>query len=230
MDNPSCDICKIPEVICHHYNCLNFLDISITWKQVVKDEKFIWQFQTSNFSKPTDVHAYLHPSSCSSPHLNAKGIAVSKTVGTRLRTIHSNDQELLLDLNRFAGYLISRGYQEHSVRRHLSDMANRSRSMLLTGQYRKQDEFVLPLVTKLHPATTILTTVVKKAFEVAATADPSFQYDDGLGLSFGSPEIVLDILEYFNNFNDKIQWTIPHCDICKIPEVICHHYNCLNFR
>ena len=55
-------------------------------------------------------------------------------------------------------------------------MANRSRSMLLTGQYRKQDEFVLPLVTKLHPATTILTTVVKKAFEVAATADPSFQY------------------------------------------------------
>ena len=88
---PYCNCCNIPEVICPNYNCLNFLDISITWKQIRKGGKYIWQFQTANFSKPTDIHAYLHPKSCSSPHLNAKGIAVSKTVGTRLRTIHSND-------------------------------------------------------------------------------------------------------------------------------------------
>ena len=97
-------------------------------------------------------------------------------MGTRLRTIHSNDHELLLDLNLFAGYLISRGYHEHSVKTHLADMANRSRSMLLTGQYKKQDKFVLPLVTKLHPAITMLTPLVKNAFQDAATVDPALQY------------------------------------------------------
>ena len=173
---PYCTCCNVPEVVCPNYSCLNFLDISITWKQKQKGNKLIWQFQTTNYSKPTDVHAYLHPKSCSSPHLSVKGIAVSKTVGTRLRTIHSNDQELLLDLILFAGYLISRGYQEHSVKTHLADMANRSRSMLLSGQYKNQDSFVMPLVTKLHPAITMLTPLVKKAFEEAATVDPALQF------------------------------------------------------
>ena len=38
--------------------------------------------------------------------------------------------------------------------------------------------------------------------------------DDGLGVIFGSPSIVLSILEFFNGFNDQIQWTRPQCAIC----------------
>ena len=167
-----CDICSAPEVLCDHYTHLNFLDISVSWKQVPKGDILVWQFQTVNYSKPTDVHAYLHPSSCTSPHLNSRGISVSKTVGTRLRTIHSNDEELLLDLNLFSGYLISRGYQEETIKQHLSNMANPSRYLLLNGGYKKEDSYVMPLVTQLHPATTIFTPVVKKAFEVAASLDP----------------------------------------------------------
>ena len=45
--------------------------------------------------------------------------------------------------------------------------------MLLSGQYKNQDSFVMPLATKLHPAITMLTPLVKKAFEEAATVDPS---------------------------------------------------------
>ena len=135
----------------------------------------VWQFQTSNYAKPTDVHAYLHPSSCSSPHLNTSGISVSKTVGTRLRTIHSNDEALLRDLNLFSGYLVSRGFDEKSVKTHLASMANRSRRLLISGDYKKESTFIMPLVTQLRPATTVLTPVVKKAFSSAANSNPALQ-------------------------------------------------------
>ena len=169
---PDCTICGLPEATCEHYEKLNFLDITVTWKQIKKKDKLIWQFQTSNFAKPTDVHAYLHPSSCSSPHLNIKGISVSKTVGTRLRTIHSNDDALLNDLNLFAGYLVSRGYDETSVKFQLANMANRSREKLISGEYKKESNFIMPLVTQLHPAITVLTPVLKKAFCTATSMDP----------------------------------------------------------
>ena len=169
---PTCELCGLPEATCSHYKELNFLDINITWKQVSKDELLVWQFQTRNYAKPTDVHAYLHPNSCSSPHLNSKGISVSKTVGTRLRTVHSNDNALLLDLNLFSGYLVSRGYEEESVKVYLASMANRSRGMLISGSYKRENSFVMPLVTQLHPATTVLTPVVKRAFSVATSKDP----------------------------------------------------------
>ena len=55
-------------------------------------------------------------------------------------------------------------------------MANRSRSMLISGGYKIENKFVMPLVTNLHPATTVLTPIVKKAFEVASTCDPVLKY------------------------------------------------------
>ena len=173
---PYCNTCGLPEATCDHYRELNFLDITITWKQIEKNGKQVWQFQTSSYAKPTDVHAYLHPSSCSSPHLNVSGISVSKTVGTRLRTIHSNDEALLVDLNLFSGYLVSRGYNETTVKFHLANMANRNRGMLITGEYRKASSFIMPLVTQLHPATTVLTPAVKKAFSSATNSDPALQF------------------------------------------------------
>ena len=61
--------------------------------------------------------------------------------------------------------------------------------------------------------------------------DPFFKVyrDDGLGFCLSQPHKVLDVLEFFNGFNEKIQWTVPYCNCCNIPEVICPNYNCLNF-
>ena len=109
---PQCAICHKPEVSCPHYHHLDFLDTRITWKQVKKGDIQVCQFIMSAYSKPTDAHAYLSPSSCTAPHLNEEGISVAKTVGARLRAIHSSDQDLLNSLNHYSGYLIARGYQE----------------------------------------------------------------------------------------------------------------------
>ena len=169
---PSCKICLLPEATCAHYNQLEFLDCLITWKQVPKGDHLIWQFQVQSYSKPTDCHAYLHPVSCTSPHLNVNGISLAKTVGTRLRTIHSNDEALLQDLNLYCGYMCARGYKESSIKYNLATMANRSRVLLLDGHYHKTSELVVPLVTALHPSTTVLTKVTKQSFEEASNLDP----------------------------------------------------------
>ena len=173
---PQCDQCLIPEVICKHYDHLEFLDCSISWKQINKGNIFVWQFQVKSFSKATDCHSYLAPSSCSAPHLNSKGVSLAKTVGTRLRTLHTNDHALLNDLNLFSGYMIARGYQETSIKYHLASMANRSRSLLLQGQYQKHRSFVLPLVTILHPSITVLTNLAKRSLQEATIMDPALQF------------------------------------------------------
>ena len=88
--------------------------------------------------------------------MNSEGVAVAKTVGTRLRTIHSNDHDLLRSLNLYSGYMVARGYNPDSVKYHLAAMANRSRISLIKGDYKRPSTFILPMVTKLHPAITVL--------------------------------------------------------------------------
>ena len=173
---PSCRICDVAEVTCHHYTHLEFLDCDISWKQVSKGDILIWQFCVKSYAKTTDCHAYLSPNSCSSPHLNSKGVSVAKTVGTRLRTIHNNDEDLLHHLNLYCGYMVARGYDENSVKFHLSNMANRSREMLLNGDYRPAQNFILPLVTSLHPATTVISRLAKSAIQEATSMDPILPY------------------------------------------------------
>ena len=43
--------------------------------------------------------------------------------------------------------------------------------MILKGEYKPVSKFVVPLITSLHPATTVLTKMVKKIFEEASKLD-----------------------------------------------------------
>ena len=45
---------------------------------------------------------------------------MAKTVGSRLRGIHSNDLDLLEALHNYSGYMVARGYEEVSVKYHLA--------------------------------------------------------------------------------------------------------------
>ena len=127
------------------------------------------------YSKPTDVHAYLSPNSCTAPHLNQDGVSVAKTVGVRLRSLHSDDKDLLDSLNLYSGYLIARGYNEQSIKYHLASMANRDRIGLLKGQYKPSTNPVVPLVTDLHPAITCLSSFVPEIFAPVTKSDPLLQ-------------------------------------------------------
>ena len=126
----------------------------------------------SSYSKPTDVHAYISPSSCTAPHLNSEGVSIAKTVGTRLRALHSRDQDLLQSLNLYAGYLLARGYQELSIKYHLSALANRNRMGILKGHYRNPNNVAVPLVVDLHPAVTCLSAIMTDTLQKTAKTDP----------------------------------------------------------
>ena len=92
------------------------------------------------------------------------------------KTIHSNDEALLQDLNHYCGYMLARGYKESSVKYNLAMMANRSRDLLLKGHYHKPSSLVVPLVASLHPSTTVLTRITKQSFNDAHNMDPILNY------------------------------------------------------
>ena len=54
----------------------------------------------------------------------------------------------------------------------LANMANRSRLKVLKGEYRPSPKLAVPLVSSLHPATTILSQVVKSSFTSGLSKDP----------------------------------------------------------
>ena len=97
---------------------------------------------------------------------------MAKTVGARLRSIHSSDSDLLNSLNLYSGYLIARGYQEKSVKFHLASMANRDRLGMLSGQFKPKPKLTVPLVTNLHPAITCLSSMMSTSFSSACRSDP----------------------------------------------------------
>ena len=55
-------------------------------------------------------------------------------------------------------------------------MANRSMRLLLNGTYHNTGQFMLPMVTTLHPSTTVLTSLVKHSFEEASSFNPVMKY------------------------------------------------------
>ena len=97
---------------------------------------------------------------------------MAKTVGARLRSIHSSDQDLLHSLNLYSGYLVARGYQEQSIKYHPASMVNRDRMGMLSGQFKPKAKLTVPLVTNLHPAITCLSTMVSSHLSSACKADP----------------------------------------------------------
>ena len=97
---------------------------------------------------------------------------MAKTVGARLRSIHSSDSDLLNSLNLYSGYLIARGYQKKSVKFQLASMANRDRLGMLSGQFKPKPKLTVPLVTNLHPAITCLSSMMSTSFSSACRSDP----------------------------------------------------------
>ena len=97
---------------------------------------------------------------------------MAKTVGMRLRSLHSDDKQLLHALNQYSGYLISRGYDEKSIKYYLSSMANRDRITVLNGQYKKSANMSVPLVTDLHPAITCISSILSDTIKAATKSDP----------------------------------------------------------
>ena len=85
---------------------LPFLDCMVSvYMKEMEDGSILPQIKTITYSKPTDIHHYIEPSSCT-PNLNERSPAIIKGVAHRLRATNMLDDDLLHSLNIFSGYMI----------------------------------------------------------------------------------------------------------------------------
>ena len=132
--------------------CLPFLDCLISVYMMETEDGFnIPQLKSVTYSKPTDVHHYIEPSSCT-PNLNSKSLAIIKGVANRLRTTNMLDQDLLQSLNRFSGYLVTSGYDKRTILQHFTEILNVSNRDLVFREKPVDLSFKVALVTDMHPA------------------------------------------------------------------------------
>ena len=81
----------------------DYADIMVSmFSTTLEDGTIVHQLKTQTYSKPTDVHKYIHPSSCT-PNLSSKSPAIIKGVAHRLRLTNTNDEDLLAALNQYSG-------------------------------------------------------------------------------------------------------------------------------
>lgn len=112
----------------------------------------------SLYTKPTDSHLYLMPTSCHPRH-TFKG--VPKGLATRIRRICSSSALYHQEGNQLKSNLCKRGYKAHTVQAAIDEMAGHDRQDLLRYKENNNSSRV-PLVTTYHPVLKNLNGVLKK--------------------------------------------------------------------
>ena len=136
----------------HSESKLNVLDVTL---HLV--DGFI---QTDVYSKPTDSHLYLPPSSAHPKHVFK---AIPFGVALRLRRNCSKDCFLNKRLKEYRGYLVDQGYPEELVSREFSRAASIPRNDLLQAKVRDSKK-TFPFVLTYNPNLPSINRLIKKHF------------------------------------------------------------------
>ena len=129
-----------------------FLDCLISvYTMETADGLTIPQLKTVTYSKSTDVHHYIEPTSCT-PNLNRKSSSIIKGVAHRLRITNMLDQDLISAFNLFSGYLVASGYDKATILKHFTDFLGIPNRSLVFRNKVVDTSFKIALVTDMHPA------------------------------------------------------------------------------
>ena len=129
-----------------------FLDCLISIYTIETDDGLaIPQLKTVTYSKSTDVHHYIEPTSCT-PNLHRKSTSIIKGVAHRLRITNMLDQDLLSAFNLFSGYLIASGYDKSTILKHFTEFLDVPNRSLVFKKKVIDTSFKIALVTDMHPA------------------------------------------------------------------------------
>ena len=149
------ELCSCGNVLGCCQSCaksIPYLDCLVSvYQELLEDGSSIPQIKTTTYSKPTDVHHYIHPSSCT-PNLTKKSSAIIKGVAYRLRLTNMLDSDLLTSLNIFSGYLETSGYDKTTIITFFTNIMKVSNRSVAFKTKELDTSFTVPLVTKLHPA------------------------------------------------------------------------------
>ena len=130
------------------------------------------QLKTITYSKPTDIHHYIEPTSCT-PNLSNKSTAIIKGVANRLRLTTMLDTDLLDVLNTYGGYLSSCGYDRTCIIRTFSEILLSTNREVAFRTKVPDDAFKVALVTKHHPALPNVTQLIDKFYPIISNCPVS---------------------------------------------------------
>ena len=129
-----------------------FLDCSVSIYTIeTEDGMCIPQLKTETYAKPTDVHHYIDPTSCT-PNLNRKSLSIIKGVAHRLRVTNMLDEDLLMALNVYSGYLVASGYDKITILRQFTDILNTTNRAMAFRTKPEDLSFKIAFVTDMHPS------------------------------------------------------------------------------
>ena len=131
---------------------LPYLDCMISvYHKELEDGCIVPQLKTTTYSKPTDIHHYIEPTSCT-PGLTRKSPAIIKGVAHRLRITNMLDEDLLSSMNKFSGYLVASGYDKVTILKLFNEVLSKTNRSLVFNEKNVDNSFKIAFVTKMHPA------------------------------------------------------------------------------
>ena len=127
-------------------------------------ETFIYDrdgiLHTKLFSKESDTHAYLPPTSCHPYHICKNN---PSQVARRVRKINSEEHEYISSRNKFMEYLKVRGYSTAFVEESFNKFDNVDRKTLYQKSNKKDsDERKFPLISEYNPHLPSITPILNK--------------------------------------------------------------------
>ena len=118
--------------------------------------------RTDVYSKPTDSHLYLPPSSCHPKHVFK---AIPFGVATRLKRNCSEETFFTKRTAEYKGYLVNQGYPPKLVNDQFSKASAISRNDLLKTRL-KETKKLFPFVTTFNPTLPNVGSIIKKHWSI----------------------------------------------------------------
>ena len=120
---------------------------------------------TTVYSKPTDDHVYLHPSS---NHPRHQIRAIPRGQAIRLKRIISDEGELRKAFAEYTQHFLDRGYDEKLIKTSFNDVMGLDRLELLnnTTQSSTRTGRIYPLVIEHHPKLPSITNILRSNISI----------------------------------------------------------------
>ena len=180
--------------------------------------------RTDVYSKPTDSHLYLPPSSCHPKHVFK---AIPFGVATRLKRNCSEETFFTKRTAEYKGYLVNQGYPSKLVDDQFSKASAISRNDLLKTRL-KETKKLFPFVTTFNPTLPNVGSIIKKHWSILQSNPklkelfprgsiiPSFRRSKNLKeLLAPSRFRSTAVGQPIHQTNGSFKWNRSRCDLCQ---------------
>ena len=165
-------------------SAVNFLDVTVKISE--------GKISTDLYTKPTDKHLYLLPSSCHPRHCTR---SIPKSQALRLRRICSDDATFETRSSELSEHLTKRGYKKPIIKRVIEETRKINRNDTLRYKNKDKPNTRTPLVVTYHPDLPPLAQIVNKHFSILQTNDKLKQvFPEPPLISYRRPKNLRDLI------------------------------------